>query len=411
LPLTDDELQGQLGLFRGGSIMSRNNLSEKIAKLEPSATEEVDNAVKRMKQAGVIDIVSLGVGEPCFDTPDNIKKAACDALMAGDTKYQPTQGSYQLREEISKKFKRENGITAGVDDIIVTAGGKFGIFLAFLATLQEGDLVMILDPAWVTYEPAARIAGAGVVRVPTDRKTGFQPDIKAVQAAMTKSVKIIVINSPCNPTGAVVNQSTIRKITEIAKDNGAMVLSDEIYEYLVYEGEHYSPGSEYDNVITVNGFSKSHAMTGWRLGYVTAPKDVLEGMIKIYQHSTSCVTAFAQAGAVEALRSETSKRASKEMVEGYRERRELMKKLIEKSDFFECKEIPHGAFYFFPSYRLKKPSLELSKAMLEEVHVATVPGGAFGECGEGYLRFSYATSMEHILESFNRMETYFRRQS
>ena len=403
--------EGDLCQFRGGTIMARDILSEKIARLEPSATEEVDNTVKRMKQAGVTDIVSLGVGEPCFDTPDNIKKATCDALMAGDTKYQPTAGSYALREEISKKFKRENGITAGVDDIVVTAGGKFGIFLAFMATLQEGDLVMILDPAWVTYEPAARIAGAGVVRVLTDKEQGFQPDIKKIQKAMNKRVKIIVINSPCNPTGAVFDKSTTRKITEIAKDHGTMVLSDEIYEYLVYEGEHYSPGSEFDNVITVNGFSKSHAMTGWRLGYVTAPKEVLEGMIKIYQHSTSCVTAFAQAGAVEALRSEASRQAAKQMVEGYRERRALMMKLIEQSEFFECKRAPQGAFYCFPSYRLKESSLELSKALLEEAHVATVPGGAFGECGEGYLRFSYATSIEHIQEAFKRMEAYLGRKS
>lgn len=326
--------------------MARKILSEKIASLEPSATEEVDNTVKRMKQAGVTDIVSLGVGEPCFDTPDNIKKAACDALMAGDTKYQPTQGSYELREEISKKFLRENGITAGVEDIVVTAGGKFGIFLAFMATLQEGDLVMILDPAWVTYEPAARIAGAGVVRVPMDKETGFQADIKAIQKAMNKSVKIIVVNSPCNPTGAVFDKSTLRKISEIASDHGAMILSDEIYEYLVYEGEHFSPGSEYKNVITVNGFAKSHAMTGWRLGYVTAPKQVLEGMIKIYQHSTSCVTAFAQAGAVEALRSEASRQASKQMVEGYRERRAVMMKLIDGSEFLTCKKVPRGILLF-----------------------------------------------------------------
>jgi aspartate aminotransferase len=388
--------------------MAREMLSEKIAHLEPSATEEVDNTVKRMKQAGVTDIVSLGVGEPCFDTPDNIKKAACDALMAGDTKYQPTQGSYPLREEISKKFLRENGITAGVDDIVVTAGGKFGIFLAFMATLQEGDLVMILDPAWVTYESAAQIAGAGVVRVPMDEESGFQADMKAIQRAMNKSVKIIVVNSPCNPTGAVFDKATLRKIAEIASDYGAMVLSDEIYEYLVYEGEHFSPGSEYKNVITVNGFAKSHAMTGWRLGYVTGPKEVLEGMIKIYQHSTSCVTAFAQAGAVEALRSETSRRASLEMVEGYRERRSVMMKLIDGSEFLTCKKAPPGAFYCFPAYGVKMPSLELSQALLERVHVATVPGGAFGECGEGHLRFSYATSIDHIQEAFKRMETYFR---
>jgi aspartate aminotransferase len=227
---------------------------------------------------------------------------------------------------------------------------------------------------------------------------------------MEKSVKIIVVNSPCNPTGAVYDKSLIRKIAEMAKDNGSLVVSDESYESLIYEGEHYSAGSEYNHVLTVNAFSKSHAMTGWRLGYVTGPRGVLEGMIKIYQHSTSCVTAFAQAGGIEALRSEASRRAAQEMVKGYRERREIMVRLIDESKFFEMKRLPQGAFYCFPAYRLKRPSLELSKGFLEEAHVATVPGAAFGDCGEGHLRFSYATSINDIQEAFKRMETYFGRE-
>lgn len=269
---------------------------------------------------------------------------------------------------------------------------------------------MLLDPAWVSFESAAEIAGAKVIRVPTDEKSGFHPDLDAIRKAMKKSVRIIVVNSPCNPTGAVYDKSEIRKVAEIAEENGSLLLSDETYEYLVYEGEHYSPGSEYDHVITVNAFSKSHAMTGWRLGYVTAPKEVLEGMIKIYQHSVSCVTAFAQAGAVEALRSEASRKAAKEMVEGYRERRAVMMELIEKSEFFECGIMPRGAFYCFPSYRPTIPSVEFAKALLEEAHVATVPGAAFGQCGEGHLRFSYATSTESIVEAFRRMEDFLRRQ-
>jgi aspartate aminotransferase len=389
--------------------MSRNILSQVIEQLEPSATEEVDNTVKRMKQSGVDDIVSLGVGEPCFDTPDNIKKAACDALWAGETKYQPTAGSYELREEICKKFERENGIKVGVDDIIVTAGGKFSIYLAFQAVLQKGDQIMLLDPAWVTYEPAAKMAGADVIRVPTDSTRGFQPDLAAIRKAMNPAVKILVVNSPCNPTGALFEKSAVKELAKITRENGALLLSDEVYEYQVYDGEFYSPASEFDNVITVNAFSKSHAMTGWRLGYMTGPKEVLEGMIKIYQHSTSCVTAFAQNGAIEALRSEVSRQAVEEMTKGYAERRTLMIKLIEESEFFELGNEPRGAFYCFPSYRMDIRSLELSKALLEKVHVATVPGAAFGACGEGYLRFSYATSTELISEGFERMGTFFRR--
>jgi len=390
--------------------MSRDILSEKIANLEPSATEEVDNTVKRMQQAGITDIISLGVGEPCFDTPDNIKRAASDALWAGETKYQPTAGSYELREEICKKLKQENGIQVGVDDVIVTLGGKFAIYLAFQAVLQEGDQAMILDPAWVTYAPAAMMTGADVVRVATDPAKGFQPDMKTIRRAMNPTIKIIVVNSPCNPTGAVFHRSAIREIAEIAREHNALILSDEVYEYQVYEVEHYSPASEFDHVITVNSFSKSHAMTGWRLGYVTGPKEILEGMIKIYQHSTSCVTAFAQHGAIEALRAGASRQAAKQMFEGYRERRAVMMRLIEQSDFFDLRCPPQGAFYCFPSYRLNIPSLKLSKALLEEVHVATVPGVAFGTCGEGYLRLSYATSPDHMVEAFKRMDTFFRRQ-
>lgn len=390
--------------------MNRDILSEKVASLEPSATEEVENTVKRMQQVGITDIVSLGVGEPCFDTPDNIKRAASHALWAGETKYQPTAGSYELREEICKKLKQENGIQVGVDDVVVTLGGKFAIYLAFQAVLQEGDQVMILDPAWVTYAPAVMMTGADVVRVATDPAKGFQPDVKTIRRAMNPAIKIIVVNSPCNPTGAVFHRSVIREIAEIAREHNTLILSDEVYEYQVYESEHYSPASEFNHVITVNSFSKSHAMTGWRLGYATGPKEILEGMIKIYQHSTSCVTAFAQHGAIEALRAEASRQAAKQMLEAYRERRAVMMRLIEQSDFFDLRCLPQGAFYCFPSYRLNIPSLELSKALLEEVHVATVPGAAFGTCGEGHLRLSYATSPDHIVEAFERMDTFFGRQ-
>ncbi len=382
-------------------------LSETIKNLSPSATEEVDNLVSQMRQRGVDDIVSLGVGEPCYDTPDNIKQAACDALWAGQTKYQPTLGSFELREEIARKWQAENGIRADVDDIMVTAGGKFAIYLSFLATLQKGDQVMLLDPAWVTYEPVATMAGATTICVPTDPKTGFQLDLDAVKKAMNPAVKIVVLNSPCNPTGAVFDRESLGKLAEITRDNSTLLLSDEVYEYQVYDKALYSPGSEYDHVITVNAFSKSHAMTGWRLGYVTAPKDVMEGMVKIYQHSTSCVNAFAQAGGLEALRSEVSRRAALEMQAGYRIRRDLMVDLIEKSDFFELAALPAGAFYCFPRYKVNAATTDLAKKILEQVHVATVPGSAFGACGEGHLRLSYATTEEAIVEAFNRLETFF----
>ncbi len=383
-------------------------VAHKIAKLDLSATDEVDNIVKRMRRAGIGDIISLGGGEPCFDTPQNIQDAAVRAMQAGKTKYEPTTGDHKLREAIAGKFGRENGIEVGPGDIIVTPGGKFGIYLAFQAVLEPGDQVMVLEPAWVSYKSMAQLAGAGVVAVECPARGGFQPDLDAIQAAMDNSVKFIVVNSPNNPTGAVYDATTLRAVAEIAQRRGALLLCDEVYEYLLYQGKQYSPASEFDNVVTVNSFSKSYAMTGWRLGYVTGPKEVLAGMVKIYQHSATCVTSFAQGGAIEALTSEESRRASQQMVAGYKERCDLAVELLERSEFFDC-AAPQGAFYTFPSYTLGMPSLEFATKLLEEAHVATVPGSAFGECGEGSLRLCYSTSKENIVEAFDRMEAFIRK--
>lgn len=381
-------------------------ISEKIAALEPSATEELENTVKRMERDGCSDIISLGVGEPPFDTPANIKEAAWRALLSGKTKYGPTAGDYELREAICAKLIKENRIKTSEDNVMITPGGKFGIYLAFQAVLQEGDKVMILDPSWVTYAPAAKMAGASVVRIPSTPEAGFQPDIEAIKMAMDNSVKIIVINSPNNPTGAVFEETTIREIIALAQKYGSWILSDEIYEYLIYEGKHYSPASEFENVITINGFSKSHAMTGWRLGYVVAPTEIMEGMKKIFQHSISCVAAFAQAGALEALKSEISRKATKSMIEEYKERRAVMLEHIQRSEIFDIKKPTGGAFYLFPSFRFQKPSIEFAKELLERVHVATVPGSAFGKCGEGHLRLCYTATKDNIIEALQRIESF-----
>ncbi len=385
-------------------------LATRIYELETSATEAVENKVKIMRRNGVDDIVSLGVGEPCFETPANIVRAAQMALQSGQTKYQPTAGDFALREEICRKLRERNGIHVGVEDVMVTPGAKFAIFLAFQVLVNPGDRVIVLCPAWGSHSAIPRMLGAEVVHVCTSEVNGFQPDLKALRRAMDLPVKCIVLNSPCNPTGAVYDKDTLRTIVEWAHDRGAWVISDEIYEALIYEGEHFSPGAEYDNVITVNGFSKTYAMTGWRLGYVTAPREILKGMIKIAQHSVSCVTAFAQAGALEALRSQESQRAVEQMVEHYRRKRELTIELLEQSEFFQCHP-GQGAFYLFPSYSIKRKSLDLAQDLLEKVHVATVPGVGFGECGEYHLRLSYSTTDKDIREAFYRMEDYLRRYS
>jgi aspartate aminotransferase len=377
-------------------------LAQRVMDLQLSATDEIDNTVKKMRRAGIDDIISFGGGEPCFDTPLTVQDAAIAGLRAGKTKYEPTAGDYELREEISKKFKEHNHINAGVEDILVTPGGKFAVFMVSQAMLQPGDKVMALEPAWVSYVSNAELAGAEVIHIPSYEENGFQPDLDLIRKKMDKSVRFIVMNSPSNPTGAVYLPDTIREIARIAQQYGALILSDEIYEDILYQGERFSPGSEFENVITINGFSKTYAMTGWRLGYVTAPREIIDGMIKIYQQSATCVTSFAQSGAIDALRNPKAAAESRKMIEGYHERCVLISELIQESGFFKG-FAPHGAFYAFPSYTFKRSSLEVANLLLEKAHVATVPGSAFGPCGENHIRFSYSTSKENIIEGFRRI--------
>jgi aspartate aminotransferase len=385
--------------------MDNNHVARRIRMLQPSGTREVFHALKTMEERGVEDIVSLGQGQPCFDTPQNIKEAACNALEAGKTKYEPTWGDPDLRAAISDKLRKDNNIGVLPSEVMVTPGAKFALYLSLLAVLDPGDAVIILDPAWVSYEAPIQMAGAKPIRISCTENEGLQPDVLKIQESVQDNVKVIILNSPCNPTGAVYDPEVIREIARIAVDNGVLLLSDEIYEKIIFEGSHYSPGAEFNNVITVNGFSKSYAMTGWRLGYVTGPKDILAAMAKIYQHSASCVNSFAQAGALEALNSEESEHETTRMVEGYRERRAVMMELIQESEFLTCLP-PKGTFYAFPAYHTGKPSIEFSKKLLEEVHVATIPGSAFGQCGEGHLRLSFSASKEDIAEGLQRIERY-----
>jgi aspartate aminotransferase len=381
-----------------------------VLNLEESATEIVDNQIKQMKRAGIKDIISLGVGEPYFDTPKMIKDAAKKALDLGMTKYQPTFGNYELREAIQNKLLVKNSIKCDVEDIMVTPGAKFAIFLALQSILQPSDEVIVLDPCWVSHSSIPLLFGAKLIRIPTIEGEGYQPNLEAISKSISKKTSCIIVNSPCNPTGAVYPKSVMQKITEIAFDAGAMILSDEIYEDLVYGTECYSPGSEFENVITVNGFSKSYAMTGWRLGYVTAPKSIMEEMNKIYQHSVSCVTSFAQAGALEALQNPEASLVARKMIEQFAQNRKIITQFIEESPYISCVP-PMGAFYCFAKYSLPIPSIDIASELLSEFHLATVPGIAFGECGEFHLRLSYATSEENLIEGLRRINHFFTQKS
>ena len=377
-----------------------------VKNLEESATEIVDNEVKKMRRNGVTDIVSLGVGEPYFDTPEVIKEAAKKALDSGVTKYQPTFGDYELRGAIQQKFLLKNQIKSDVDEIMVTPGAKFAIYLALQAILQPKDKVILLDPCWVSHSSIPLLMGAELIRIPTIEEEGYQPDMDAISRSLSSNIKCMIINSPCNPTGAVYPRDTFHQIMEMAEKAGVIVLSDEIYEDLNYGGEHYSPASEFGNVITINGFSKSFAMTGWRLGYATGPKYLMEEMNKIYQHSASCVTAFAQAGALEALTNPQAAQAAHEIVAQFGRNRQIITEYLKNSPYFSCTP-PMGAFYCFAKYFLQLKSIDLARDLLAKSHLATVPGIAFGECGEFHLRLSYASSEPDLIEGLNRLDSYF----
>lgn len=375
-------------------------LSERIGRLRPSATLRLADRAKQLTREGR-DIISLSVGEPDFPTPGFIKEAAAEALQEGVTGYTDTSGIHGLRDALAEKLRRENGIDASADDVLVTPGAKFAIYLAFQTLVNEGDRVVIVDPAWVSFEAIAELVGAEVVKCPAG--PDLLPDGEQF-AELIDGASLAIINSPCNPTGAVYPENRVRAMVEAAEDTGAYVLSDEVYEKIVYEGSHYSPASEHGNVITINGFSKAYSMTGWRLGYVHAPDDVLGGMKRLQSHSTTCANSFAQMGALAALRQrERGQAAVEKMVRSFRERRNYLVEALNDVPGMDCVE-PHGAFYAFPSYDLDMGSFDLSDELLRN-GVAVTPGAAFGPTGENHLRISYAVSEDRLHEAVNRIRS------
>ncbi|MFW5902906.1 MAG: pyridoxal phosphate-dependent aminotransferase [archaeon] len=378
-------------------------ISDRGNNLDPSATLEISDLAKDLKEQGE-EVISLAVGEPDFDTPEEIKNAAKNALDQGFTNYTSSSGIKELRKEIRKKLSQENNINTKTENIVVTPGAKFSLYLACQALLNPGDKAIIADPSWVSYKQMIKAAGANPISIPTTDKLTPKPE--AIKEEMDEKVKLIFTNSPNNPTGKVWKKDELKEITEIAEKNNSIVLSDEIYEKLIYEGEHYSPASEYDNVLTVNGFSKSYSMTGWRLGYITGPEEIINTILKIQQHSVSCPTSFAQKGAIQALK----KIKTKDMVKTFEERRNKALSLIEEIPGMSV-EKPEGAFYLFPKYDLDIESKELALELLKEKGVAVTHGKAFGEKGENHLRISYANSIEKIEQALTKIEEYMRNKN
>jgi aspartate aminotransferase len=370
-------------------------LSEKITAIAPSATIVISERAKRMQRDG-IDVISLSIGEPDFDTPRHIKDACIDALERGETHYAPSNGIPELLNAISKKIARENHFSCSPEQVIVTCGAKDAIYEAMEAVLNPGDETIILTPAWVSYEPCVQIAGGKVVRHALNKKT-FQLDDSLIEVVNDKT-KMIVINSPSNPSGAVFNQKSMKLVADICQDHDILAMSDEIYEKLVYGREHISLaaiGDMAQRTITINGFSKAFAMTGWRLGYAVAPKEIIAEMSKVQQHTISQVTTFAMWGGVAALEGDQS--CIEEMRKEFNRRR---KYIIAELNLMGYETAPaDGAFYAF--VKVSGDDMEVATRWLEKGCVAATPGSAF--YAPGWIRLSYATSIERLKEAMSRI--------
>lgn len=377
-------------------------LASSMFRLGTETAFEVLALAKEMEHKG-FKIIHFEIGEPDFDTPEHIKNAAIDALKAGFTHYTPSQGIRELREAIADKIGEDYGVDIDPNrNIVVMPGAKPCIFAAMLALLDPGDEVIIPSPAYPIYESIARFVGANPILVPLREEEEFRLTVDAVLENITDRTKMIVVNTPCNPTGSMLFASDVKGIAEVARERNIYILADEVYSKIVFETPHYSFLEEFDdNIVVVDGFSKTYAMTGWRLGYAVANSTLIEYMTKLQINIVSCPVAFVQKAAIAALKGPQD--CVKSMVEEYRSRRDLIYDLLRRIEGVRVVK-PKGAFYIFPnisSYGLK--SRDLMEYLLSEARVAVLHGTAFGEYGEGYLRFSYALSKNDIVEGLKRI--------
>ncbi|MGQ0798047.1 MAG: pyridoxal phosphate-dependent aminotransferase [Methanobacteriota archaeon] len=375
--------------------------ARRVVSIEPSPTVALGNLVAELKAKGET-ILSLSVGEPDFPTPAHIVEAAKTALDEGHTKYTPSPGIRELRDAIAEKSSKENGIPAKAENVLV-APTKHTLFLTCMALLDAGDEAIIPDPGWVSYAPMVRLAGARPVPVRAADEERFVLRPEAVAEAITKRTRLLMVNSPSNPAGSVYPRETMRGLADLAQDHDLTLVSDEIYEKILYEGEHVSPASldgMFDRTVTVNGFSKTYAMTGWRLGWLVAPTSIVKEASKVQEHTITCATAFAQKAGVAALRGPTAPLDA--MVEEFRARRDLVMTELARVRDFETFP-PAGAFYAFPRVAAPINSEALGERILNEAKVAVTPGSAFGGAGEGHLRVSFAASRETIVEGIRRI--------
>ncbi|MBN1194038.1 MAG: pyridoxal phosphate-dependent aminotransferase [Methanomicrobiaceae archaeon] len=372
-------------------------LSDKIADIVPSATIEISDTAKRMKREGT-DVISLSIGEPDFATPAHITAACIDALYRGETHYAPSAGIPELLSAIADKITRENGIPASPDNVIVSCGAKNAIYEAMEAVLNPGDEVILLDPCWVSYQPCVQIAGGTAIHHPLNATT-FQIDDTLLER-ITPDTRMIVVNSPSNPSGAVLDTASMRFVADICTDHDLIAISDEIYEKLVYDVAHLSLAAfdgMQERTVTVNGFSKAYAMTGWRVGYAVAPDAIIRQMVKVQQHTISHPTTFAMWGAVAAL--EGDQACVEVMRQSFDERRRFILDELSRMGFHVAPA--DGAFYAF--VKVPGDDMDVARDWLHNGLVAVTPGSAFR--APGWLRISYAADRETLREAMVRINT------
>lgn len=383
----------------------RNPLTKKVVEIEPSGIRKFFDVVNEMK-----DAISLGVGEPDFDTPWRIREEGIYSLEKGRTFYTSNSGLKELKEEICNYIQRKTSVVYDPkSEVVVTVGGSEGIDIAMRAMLDPGDEVLIPQPSYVSYLPCAVLAGGVPVVIPLQNKNEFKLTREELEAAITPRTKILVLPFPNNPTGSIMTREDLEPIAEVVKEHDLFVISDEIYSELSYQGEHVSiaefPGLR-ERTIMINGFSKGFAMTGWRLGYACGPAEIIEQMIKIHQFAIMCAPTNSQYAAIEGLRN--CQPEVDEMREAYNQRRRFLMHEFRRIGL-KCFE-PYGAFYVFPDVsEFGMTSEEFATRFLEEERVAVVPGTAFGASGEGFIRISYAYSLEDLKVALGRLERFIER--
>ena len=391
-------------------------VSNTLKRIKPSPTIAVTQKARELKASGK-DIIGLGAGEPDFDTPENIKQAAIKAIKDGDTKYTAVDGTPALKDAIINKFKRENNLEYQINQITVGAGGKHVIYNAMMATLNEGDEVIVPAPYWVSYPDMVLLAGGTPIILECTEKQGFKINPSELEKIITNKTKWIILNSPSNPTGACYSERDIREIAKVLEKHPQVyILSDDIYEHVTYEGFKFFTIAQIEGlknrVLTMNGVSKAYSMTGWRIGYAAGPKEIIKAIAKIQSQSTTNPSSISQAAAVEALNG--AQDFIKERANSFQERRNFVVKALNEIDGIECLN-PDGAFYVFPSCKgligkkdtngnELKMDTDFVQSLLENSGVAVVQGSAFGL--EGFFRISYATSMENLKKALEKISSF-----